>query len=100
MYQRCRLSIRKTKLLHFGYKRSGLSDEESIDRAAAKNQFSEMIFDSKAMMIAINVYTYRRSIKYPVAKSLVTLLDSVRVNVWEIEYAELDPGPHGGHIGA
>ncbi len=82
------------------YNESG-NDENALKQALKDmKQFPEVIFDPKADVHDIDVYTHIRSIKYPVAKGLVTLRNSVRVNVWEIECVKLKPGPHDGYIGA
>jgi hypothetical protein len=83
-----------------GYQGSGLSDKESIDRALEKNKFPKMIFDPKAQISGIAVYTHLRSIKYPVANALVTFRDPVEVNVEDIKDLKLSPGPHDGYDGA
>ena len=77
------------------------NDENALKQALKDmKQFPEVIFDPKADIFEIDVYTHLRSIKYPVAKRLVTLRNSVQVNVWDIEYVKLNPGPHDGYIGA
>jgi hypothetical protein len=83
------------------YASSGKEDENAL-RQALKDmkQFPEVIFDPKADIHEIAVYTHLRSIKYPVAKGLVTLRDPVRVNVEDIKYVNLNPGPHDGYNGA
>ena len=84
----------------FGYQSSGLSDKNSIDRALEKNKFPKVIFDPKAQISVIAVYTHLRSIKYPVENALVTLRDPVGVNVEDIKDLKLNPGPHDGYNGA
>jgi hypothetical protein len=83
-----------------GYQWSGLSDKESIDRALEENEFPKMIFDPRAQIDKIYVYTHLRSIRYPVAKGLVALRDPVRVTVKDIKALKLHPGPHDGYQGA
>jgi hypothetical protein len=84
----------------FGYQSSGLSDKKSIDRALVKNKFPKAIFDPKAQIDGIIVYTHLRSIKYPVANALVTLRDPIRVNKEDIKDLKVNPGPHDGYDGA
>ena len=59
-----------------------------------------MIFDPRAKIAGISVYTHLRSIKYPLAKGLVALRDSVWVNVEDIKDLKLNPGPYNGYEGA
>jgi hypothetical protein len=82
------------------YNESG-KDENALKEALKDmKQFPNVIFDPKAHIDSIHVYTHLRSIKYPVAKGLVTLRDPVQVNVWEIEHVKLNPGPHDEYNGA
>jgi hypothetical protein len=82
------------------YNSSGNDENASKQALKDMKQFPEVIFDPKAHLDHIDVYTDLRSIKYPVAKGLVTLRDPVRANVWQIEYVKLNPGPHDGYNGA
>ncbi len=83
-----------------GYQYSGLNDKHSIDRALEENKFPKMIFDPRAQIDRIEVYTHLRSIRYPVAKALVTLREPVVVTVKDIQHVKLYPGPHDGYEGA
>lgn len=83
-----------------GYQGSGLSDADSINRALKENEFPKMIFDTRAQVHGIYVYTHLRTIKYPVAKGLVTLRDPVEVTAKDIKDIKLNPGPHDGYNGA
>ncbi len=88
-----------------GYANSSYNEngkDENALKEALKDmkQFPEVIFDPKADIYDIDVYTHLRSIRYPVAKGLVTLRDRVSVKVWDIESVKLNPGPHDGYSGA
>ncbi|MBI4962542.1 MAG: hypothetical protein HY913_04635 [Desulfomonile tiedjei] len=65
-----------------------------------KIEFPKVIFDPRAKIPKISVYTHLRSIKYPVANGLVTLRDPVQVNAEDIKDLKLNPGPHDGYKGA
>ncbi|MFH1113534.1 MAG: hypothetical protein V1792_06400 [Pseudomonadota bacterium] len=84
-----------------GYHMSSAGDDDSIKRALENmKEFPQVIFDPKAQIDGIAVYTHLRTIKYPVAKALVTLRDPVGVNVEYIKNLRLNPGPHDGYEGA
>ena len=88
-----------------GYQGSGLSDKNSIERALEKNKFPKMIFDPRAQIEDIFVYTHLRSIKYPknryfTEKLLVATRKPIKVYVKEIENLKLNPGSHDGYQGA
>jgi len=65
-----------------------------------KIEFPKVIFDPRAKIHKISVYTHLRSIQYPVADALVTLRDPVRVEVKDIKDLKLNPGPYDGYKGA
>jgi hypothetical protein len=84
-----------------GYHYSTGDDEKALEQALKNmKQFPEVIFDPKAQIDGIAVYTHLRSIKYPVASQLVTLRDPVKVNVKDLKDLKLNPGPHDGYEGA
>lgn len=85
----------------FGYQSSSAGDANSIERALENQKaFPEVVFDPKAQITGIDVYTHLRSIKYPVPEALVTLRDPVQVDVEDIKDLKLKPGPHDGYEGA
>ncbi len=56
-----------------GYGDSYSGDENAIKRAwENRKEFPEVIFDPKAQIDGIAIYTHLRSIKYPVASELIT----------------------------
>jgi len=65
-----------------------------------KIEFPKVIFDPRAKIHKIYVYTHVRSIKYPKADLLVSLREPIEVNAKQIKDIKLNPGPHDGYQGA
>jgi hypothetical protein len=84
-----------------GYQGSSAPDENSIKQALENmKEFPGVVFDPKAQINKISVYTHLRSIKYPVANALVATSERVRLSIKEIKDLKLNPGPHDGYDGA
>ena len=63
-----------------GYEASGEQSKAPPEQElAAKKEFPEVIFDARARIEGISVYTHLRSIKYPVKDALVATRKPVRV---------------------
>jgi hypothetical protein len=85
----------------FGYQTWSEEAKRSFEKVlATKKEFPDVIFDSRAHIDGISVYTHLRSIEYPVKNHLVAIRESVGIGVKDIQEIKLYQGPFDGYDGA
>ncbi|MEW6114113.1 MAG: hypothetical protein AB1664_18410 [Thermodesulfobacteriota bacterium] len=85
----------------FGYQTWSEKAKEPFEKVlATKKKFPDVIFDSRADIDGIAVYTHLRSVKYPVKNHLVAIREPIGIGVKDIQEIKLNPGPFDGYDGA